>query len=84
MPFVISKKFLSAAILAAATIPSLAIDFPASGPTVPGTKARLRYGLAFAPANAPLVVKRAIWAANQFAPNLIVTAAATLLVRQRL
>jgi hypothetical protein len=42
-----------------------ASSFPASGPTVPGTTARLRYGLAAAPANAPLPVKRAIWAANQ-------------------
>jgi len=65
MTFVIPKKFLSAAILAAAIVPSLANDFPASGPTIPGSKARLRYGLAFAPAEAPATVKRAIWAANQ-------------------
>lgn len=43
----------------------LATSFPSSGPTVPGTKARLRGKVAHAPANAPLAVKRAIWAANQ-------------------
>lgn len=42
-----------------------ALTFPASGPTVSGTNARLRYGLAAAPEDAPLAVKRAIWAANQ-------------------
>lgn len=40
-------------------------SFPASGPTVPGSSARLLYGLAAAPENAPAAVKRAIWAANQ-------------------
>jgi hypothetical protein len=40
-------------------------SFPSSGPTVPGNEARLRGGLALAPVNAPLSVKRAIWAANQ-------------------
>ncbi len=40
--------------------------FPSSGPTVPGNSACLRLGgQAAAPANAPLAVKRAIWAANQ-------------------
>jgi hypothetical protein len=39
--------------------------FPATGPTVPGSLARLRYGQALAPERAPLPVKRAIWAANQ-------------------
>ena len=38
---------------------------PASGPLVSGSKATLRYGVAAAPINAPLPVKRAIWAANQ-------------------
>lgn len=41
------------------------ISFPASGPTVPGTRAVLRGNVAAAPAAAPLEVKRAIWAANQ-------------------
>ena len=43
----------------------LAGSFPSSGPTVPGNEARLRGGLALAPANAPVSVKRAIWAANE-------------------
>ena len=44
---------------------SVAGSFPSSGPTVPGNEARLRGALALAPVNAPLSVKRAIWAANQ-------------------
>lgn len=39
--------------------------FPASGPTIPGTRAALRGNIALAPAEAPLAVKRAIWAANE-------------------
>jgi hypothetical protein len=39
--------------------------FPDSGPLVSGKAARLRFGRAAAPKNAPLAVKRAIWAANQ-------------------
>lgn len=39
--------------------------FPTNGPTVPGKVACLRRGVAYAPAAAPLAVKRAIWAANQ-------------------
>jgi hypothetical protein len=42
-----------------------AISFPSSGPTVPGNVAYLRRGVAYAPASAPVAVKRAIWAANQ-------------------
>jgi hypothetical protein len=42
-----------------------AVDFPSSGPTVPGTRAQLHNGIAAAPERAPLAVKRAIWAANQ-------------------
>ena len=50
-----------------ATFPTLvgAVPFPESGPTVPGNSARLRGNTAAAPQNAPLIVKRAIWAANQ-------------------
>jgi hypothetical protein len=54
-----------------AAIPLLALQsgfcdpFPTRGPTVPGNKARLRFGVACAPAKAPQAVKRAIWAANQ-------------------
>lgn len=40
-------------------------SFPSSGPTIAGNAALLRNGLALAPENAPLSVKRAIWAANQ-------------------
>jgi hypothetical protein len=36
----------------------------ASGPTVPGSRAALRNGVAYAPANAPERVKNAIWAVN--------------------
>ena len=43
----------------------LASSFPSSGPTVPGNQARLQGSVALAPANAPIAVKRAIWAANQ-------------------
>src|SRR5256885_2695749 len=39
--------------------------FPDSGPMTPGPRATLRGGIALAPAQAPLAVKRAIWAANQ-------------------
>jgi hypothetical protein len=35
-----------------------------AGPTVPGSQAVLRRGVAYAPASAPEAVKRAIWAAN--------------------
>jgi hypothetical protein len=65
IPIVSSKTFLSAAISAAIVSSAAAASFPASGPTVPGSTARLRAGLACAPAEAPLPVKRAIWAANQ-------------------
>jgi hypothetical protein len=47
-------------------VPSAIGDlFPSSGPVVSGKTARLRFGKAAAPKNAPLAVKRAIWAANQ-------------------
>ena len=39
--------------------------FPTNGPTVPGKIALLRRGIAYAPARAPLPVKRAIWAVNE-------------------
>ena len=44
--------------------PALANSFPTHGPVVPGTSACLKRGIAYAPAKAPLPVKRAIWAAN--------------------
>lgn len=39
--------------------------FPSYGPVVPGSKAVLHLGWASAPREAPLAVKRAIWAGNQ-------------------
>jgi hypothetical protein len=59
------KTMCSAAIFAALVPSTIAAPFPSFGPMVPGNTACLRFGLACAPANAPLVVKRAIWAANQ-------------------
>jgi hypothetical protein len=40
-------------------------SFPTTGPVVPGMRAALRGNVAAAPAQAPLAVKRAIWAANE-------------------
>jgi len=37
---------------------------PTSGPTVPGNRAVMHGDIAYAPANAPEMVKRAIWASN--------------------
>ena len=54
--------FATASFAAAPPGPS---PFPQAGPTVPGNTARLHYGQAAAPENAPFTVKRAIWAANQ-------------------
>jgi len=52
-------------------IPPVSADlFPASGPVVSGKVARLRFGRAAAPKNAPLAVKRAIWAAYQLRSRL--------------
>jgi hypothetical protein len=60
------KILLGAASLFAATgALRAASPFPSSGPTVPGSIARLRYGHACAPERAPVAVKRAIWAGNQ-------------------
>jgi NlpC/P60 family len=59
------KLILGAAILALIVPATLADLFPDSGPVVSGKTARLRFGKAAAPKNAPLAVKRAIWAANQ-------------------
>ena len=64
--YLLSPKILiGAAVLAAIASSANANIFPASGPTVPGARARLRFGQAAAPEGAPLAVKRAIWAANQ-------------------
>ena len=59
------KILAGAAILSAIITTANANIFPASGPTVPGSRARLNSGQAAAPEGAPLAVKRAIWAANQ-------------------
>jgi hypothetical protein len=59
------KLSICAALLICAASMGLAGSFPLSGPTTPGNAALLRNGLALAPVNAPMSVKRAIWAANQ-------------------
>jgi len=59
------KVLVCAAVLVAIASSANANLFPSSGPTVPGSRAKLRFGKAAAPDAAPLVVKRAIWAANQ-------------------
>jgi hypothetical protein len=61
----IRNFLISAVILGFATQASFAGSFPLSGPTTPGNIAKLSGKLALAPANAPMAVKRAIWAANQ-------------------
>jgi hypothetical protein len=63
----IRLRILFGAALFAIIIPSMiAAEFPSRGPTIPGSVARIRWGVqAAAPERAPLVVKRAIWAANQ-------------------
>jgi hypothetical protein len=64
MRFSLPKTLLSAALVTAFAS-TAAASFPESGPIVPGNSACLRGKLAAAPQNAPLTVKRAIWAANQ-------------------
>ena len=59
------RSALLGSLLLAATPRAFASPFPTRGPTVPGRVACLRGGVAYAPANAPSPVKRAIWAANQ-------------------
>ena len=61
----IRKIFFCSAVFALAAQTSFAGSFPSSGPTTPGNEAKLRGSLALAPVNAPMSVKRAIWAANQ-------------------
>lgn len=65
MKISVRTPLLCAAILTSAAQLTFAGSFPSTGPTTPGNEARLRGGLALAPANAPVSVKRAIWAANQ-------------------
>jgi hypothetical protein len=59
------KILVGAVISTLAVSSTIAGSFPMTGPTVPGSLARLHYGQASAPERAPLPVKRAIWAANQ-------------------
>jgi hypothetical protein len=62
----IPKILLGGTIFVAIASSTIASPFPSSGPTVPGSTARLRFGgQAAAPEKAPIAVKRAIWAANQ-------------------
>ena len=61
----VRRLVFSAALFLVTAHSSHAGAFPSTGPTVPGNEARLRGNLALAPANAPLSVKRAIWAANE-------------------
>ena len=66
MRIALLKLFLCFVVLIAAeSICRAAGSFPASGPTTPGNVALFHDGLALAPINAPITVKRAIWAANQ-------------------
>ncbi len=59
------RSCLVVAVLTLIVPPASAELFPNSGPLVSGKTARLHFGRAAAPKNAPLTVKRAIWAANQ-------------------
>ena len=62
----VSHRILLGIAVFAWVAPSAIGDlFPNSGPVVSGKTARIRFGKAAAPKNAPLAVKRAIWAANQ-------------------
>ncbi len=53
--------------LPAPAAPAACPPAPTSGPEVAGSKAVIKNGIAFAPKDAPPVVKRAIWAANRIA-----------------
>jgi hypothetical protein len=62
----VNRQILFGIVALALIVPSASADlFPSSGPLVSGKTARLRFGRAAAPKNAPLRVKRAVWAANQ-------------------
>ena len=63
----VSRQVLFGIAVLALMVASASADlFPTSGPVVSGKTARLRFGrAAAAPKNAPLAVKRAIWAANK-------------------
>src|SRR5437588_839904 len=59
------RNLMGATVFVASITSTIASPFPSTGPTIPGTRARLLSGQAAAPESAPLSVKRAIWAANQ-------------------
>lgn len=59
------SRHLFATLVVAFATATLCSAFPSSGPVVPGSRAVLRGKIAAAPTNAPLLVKRAIWAANE-------------------
>jgi hypothetical protein len=60
------RQILLSVLLSGLILPLASADrFPKSGPVVSGKVAHLRFGRAAAPKNAPLPVKRAIWAGNQ-------------------
>ena len=62
----VNRQILLTVVISGLLLPSASADlFPSSGPVVSGKVARLRFGKAAAPKNAPVPVKRAIWAANQ-------------------
>src|SRR5438093_9829143 len=62
----VKRRILLTLVISGLILPSASADlFPSSGPVVSGKVARLRFGKAAAPKNAPIPVKRAIWAANQ-------------------
>jgi hypothetical protein len=65
MKSAVLKSSFAALVFAGLVSSTMAETFPASGPIVAGSIARLRYGKAAAPQRAPITVKRAIWAANQ-------------------
>jgi hypothetical protein len=66
MKFSSFLSLLCGLLLAASILPARAVDetAPKTGPTVPGSRAMLKGRIAYAPANAPECVKRAIWAMN--------------------
>ncbi len=61
---ILAFQIFAGALLFAANALAAEHPFPSDGPVVPGNRAQLRGGVAMAPAQAPLPVKRAIWAAN--------------------
>jgi hypothetical protein len=66
MKFPIFLSLLCGVLLAVSALPAEAgqENPPTTGPTVPGNRAAIKGRIAYAPANAPECVKRAIWATN--------------------